>query len=195
LSQGVALSAVVVAAAILVYAAWDARPDEHLPQLIFDQSVGDDLAALAEETWVRFLVVFRARSGCFGDVRLAATTELGSRAAYDPARAMVTVRVPGTAALLREALVHEWAHHVEFQCDQHQVFRPAFLAAVGLPPDTPWRLDDAPANVPASVWAGIPSEQYAEATVELVLDRRQIPTKIRVSREAVHAVAAWAAGN
>lgn len=195
LSQGVALSAVVVAAAILVYAAWDARPEERLPQLSFDRSVGDDLAALAEETWGRFLVVFQARSGCFGNVRLVARTELDSRAAYDPARATVTVRVPGTAALLREALVHEWAHHVEFQCGQHQAFRPAFLAALGLPPDMPWRSDDAPANALASDWAGIPSEQYAEATVELVLDRRQIPTKIRVSKEAVHAVAAWAAGN
>jgi hypothetical protein len=139
--------------------------------------------------------VLQARGDCFDDVRLVARTELDSRAVYDPARATVTVRVPGTPALLREALVHEWAHHVEFQCGQHQALRPAFLAALGLPPDTPWRSDDAPANAPASDWAGIPSEQFAEATVELVLDRRQIPTKIRVSKEAVQAVAAWAAGN
>ena len=165
------------------------------PKLIIDESVASDFEGLAAETWAQFLRVFEARSDCFGDVRLRATRTLDSRAGYDPESATVTVRVPGTPALLQGALVHEWAHHVEFQCEAHQDLRPAFLAVQGLPPDTRWRPDDAPADTPISAWANIPSEQYAEATIELVLGRRQIPTKVRVTRAAVRIIEEWAAGD
>lgn len=66
----------------------------------------------------------------------------------------------------------------------------AFLMAQGLPLDTPWRPD----NTPASARADTPSEQYAEATIELVLGDRQIPTKVRVTREAIRVVEEWEAG-
>jgi len=168
-----------------------ARP----PRLIIDESVDSDFAALAQETWHQFLTVFQARAGCFGDVRLRATRTLGSRAVYDPDTATVTVRVPGTAALLQGALVHEWAHHIEFQCDEQRALRPAFLAAVGAAPDTPWRPDDALGAIPASMWAGIPSEQYAETAVVLVLGGRPITTGVRVTEEAVRVVGEWAAGD
>ena len=167
-----------------------ARP----PRLIIDESVDSDFAALAQETWHQFLTVFQARADCFGDVRLRATRTLGSRAVYDPDTATVTVRVPGTAALLQGALVHEWAHHIEFQCPAHEALRPAFLVAQGLPPDTPWRPAAAMTDVAADEWAGIPSEQYAEAVVELVLGGRPIATGARVSPEAVRIVGDWAAG-
>ncbi|OGO11208.1 MAG: hypothetical protein A2Y53_04130 [Chloroflexi bacterium RBG_16_47_49] len=36
------------------------------------------------------------------------------------------------------------------------------------------------------------SEQYAEATIELVLCQRQIPTMVRVHVEAVNVIAEWA---
>jgi len=162
------------------------------PQLVMGESVHADLAALAQETWDQFLTVFRVRWDCFGDVRLEAAYGLESRAGYDPDTATVTVRVPGTAAMLQSGLVHEWAHHIEFQCPAHEELRPAFLAAQGLPPNTPWRPADLPAYVPSSVWADIPSEQYAEAVVELVLGGRPIPTGARVSPEAVHVVGEWA---
>ena len=165
------------------------------PQLIVDESVASDFEALALETWDQFLTVFQARSDCFGDVYLRATKTLGSRAGYDPETAAVTVRVPATAAMLQGALVHEWAHHVEFQCADHEELWPAFLAAQGLPPDTPWRPDIPPADIPASMWPDIPSEQYAEATILLVLGRRQIATGVRVKPEAVHVIGEWAAGN
>jgi hypothetical protein len=164
------------------------------PRLIPDDSVARDLAAVADGAWDRFLGVFRARAGCFGDVRLAAATDLSSRAVYDPGAATVTVRVPAPAVMLQGALLHEWAHHVEFQCRAHTELRPAFLAAQGLPASAPWRTGAGPAHTPESVWAGIPSEQYAEAVVELVLGRRQMPTTARVSPEAVRVIAAWAAG-
>lgn len=165
------------------------------PQLIVDNSVAADFQVLAEETWDRFLTVFQARSDCFGDVRLHATRTLDSRAAYDPDSATVTVRVPGTPAMLQSALVHEWAHHIEFQCEAHKDIRPAFLAAQDLPPDIAWRPADTPAEMSTSEWADIPSEQYAEATVVLVLGGRQIPTRARVTREAVRVIGDWAAGD
>ena len=165
------------------------------PELIIDDSVADDFQALALETWEQFLAVFQARSGCFGDVRLRATRTLNSRAGYDPDSGTVTVRVPGTPAMLQGALVHEWAHHIEFQCAEHEELRPAFLAAQGVAPGTPWRPDIAPANMPTSMWADIPSEQYAEATIVLVLGERRIPTKVRVRDEAVCVIAEWATGD
>jgi hypothetical protein len=179
---------------------------EHRPRLLVDGSVGADLEALALETWDQFLAVFWARRDCFGDVHLRAAYTLGSRAGYDPDTATVTVRVPGTAAMLQSGLIHEWAHHVEFQCEAHQELRAAFLAVQGLPADTPWRPDEAhrrPADAyqhslisePASDWAEIPSEQYAEATIELVLGGRPVPTQIHVTREAIGVVGGWATGH
>jgi len=170
-------------------------PDDGPPRLIVGESVDSSLQTLAEETWVEFLTTFQGRAGCFGDVRLEATYSLDSRATYDPETATVTVRVPATAALLQGALVHEWAHHIEFQCDEQRALRPAFLAAQGLPPDTPWRpAGVAEVVVDSSTWADIPSEQYAEAAVVLVLGRRPLLTRAHVTGEAVRVLGLWASG-
>ena len=166
------------------------QPEEP-PELVIDESVASDFQALAMETWDEFLTMFQARTNCFGDVRLRATRALGNRAAYDPDSATVTVRVPGTPAMLQSALVHEWAHHVEFQCDEHKTLRTAFLDALGLPPDTPWR----PEVLPVNTSADMPSEQYAEATIVLVLGRRQIPNGVRITEDAIHTIEEWAAGD
>jgi hypothetical protein len=173
---------------------WLGPAAEGHPQLIIEASVAGDLAALADDTWAQFLGVMEARTGCFGDVRLQATRTLDDRAAYDPETATVIVRVPGSRALLQSALIHEWAHHVEFQCQEHEELRAPFMAAQGLPPDVPWRPDVTPAEIPASRWAEIPSEQYAEAMIVLVLGRRQMPTVAPVKAEAVRVLAEWAAG-
>jgi hypothetical protein len=164
------------------------------PRLIPDDSVAGDLRSLAQETWDRFLAVFKLRRDCFGDVHLHAAGDLKSRAVYDPATATVTVRVPATIAMLQGALIHEWAHHVEYQCQAQQQLRPGFLAAQKLAPDTPWQTGYRPAEIPESEWARIPSEQYAEAAIELVLGERQIPTTVRVQEEAVAVLASWASG-
>ena len=164
---------------------------KHPPQLIIDDSIHPDFENLARETWDLFLKVFHSRSDCFGDVTLKASTNLKSRAGYVPDTATVIVHVPGTKAMLQSALVHEWAHHIEFQCDAHQELRSAFLKALGLPMDTLWQPHNITVDPPASDWALIPSEHYAEATVELVLGQRQIPTNIRVSREALQVLKDW----
>jgi hypothetical protein len=185
--------ALVILTGLLLFS--DSRNVAAVPRLIMDDSVARDLRAVADGTWSRFLRVFRARVGCFGDVRLRVASELSSRAVYDPVTATVTVRVPATAVMLQGALIHEWAHHIEYQCRAHRELRPAFLAAEGLPANTLWRPDYGSANTPESDWAGIPSEQYAEAIIELVLGRRQIPTTARVSPEAVRVIAEWASGH
>lgn len=191
------LAVMVVAVGALLLADWHscAPALRRQPRLIVDGSVGADFEALAQDTWARFLAAFPARLGCFGDVHLRAAYTLDSRAGYDPDTATATVQVPGTPAMLQSALVHEWAHHLEAQCKAHQVLRPAFLAAQQRPPDTPWRPSTLPADMPASLWAEIPSEQYAEAAVEFVLGGRPIPTKARITEEAVRVVARWAAGD
>ncbi len=181
---------VVVTMCISVALSSCSQPEEP-PELVIDESVASDFQALAMETWDEFLTVFQARTSCFGDVRLRATRALGSRAAYDPDSATVTVRVPGTPAMLQSALVHEWAHHVEFQCDEHKTLRPAFLDALDLPPDTQWR----PEVLPVNTSADMPSEQYAEATIVLVLGRRQIPNGVRITEDAIRAIEEWAAGD
>jgi len=164
------------------------------PELIIYESVAVDFQALALQTWHRFLTVFWTRKDCFGDVYLRADQTLGSRAAYDPDSATVTVRVPATAAMLQGALIHEWAHHLEFQCKEHEDLRAAFLLAQGLPRDTPWRMVEKP-ELAASAWADVPSEQYAEAAIALVLGGRPIPTGARLTSEAVGVLEKWAAGN
>ncbi len=179
------------AAVVMVLALANCSQPKDLPRLIVDESVADDFRALALETWDQFLAAFQPRSACFGDVELRATKTLDSRASYDPETAAVTVRVPATAVMLQGALIHEWAHHVEFQCDEHKTLRPAFLDALGLPPDTQWR----PEVLPVNTSADMPSEQYAEATIVLVLGRRQIPNGVRITEDAIRAIEEWAAGD
>src|SRR5512136_997716 len=89
--------ALVILTGLLLFS--DSRTAAAAPRLILDDSVARDLRAVADETWSRFLGVFRARAGCFGDVRLRAASELNSRAVYDPATATVTVRIPATAVM------------------------------------------------------------------------------------------------
>jgi len=160
-------------------------PPERTPRLLIDESVAPDLQSLALATWEKFLTAFSARSDCFGDVSLRAARELDGRAAYASATATVLLRVPATAALLDAALVHEWAHHVEFQCAEHEQMRAPFLRAQGLASDRNW--------FSGKEWADTPSEQYAEATIVLVLGERTIATAAAVDPAAVDVLADWIA--
>jgi len=162
------------------------------PRLIIDASVKPDFVAVIQETWVQFLLVFAARSDCFGDVRVKADYDLSDRAMYDPQTATVSVRVPERALILKGALVHEWAHHVEFQCKEHAEMRAAFIEAQGMPANTPWRLEGGTTNILSSDWANIPSEQYAEAAVVLVLGERPVSTKTPITAEGMEVIRAWA---
>jgi len=163
------------------------------PCLIVDSSVDDGFAALAVETWRQFLATFAPLAPCLPDVHLHASYTLPARAGYDPDTATITVRVPGSAAKLQAALIHEWAHHLEFQCPRAlDALRPAFLEAEGFPPDAIWRPADA--TTVADHWADIPSEHFAEAAIELVLGHNATPTQIHVRRETIEVMRAWIGG-
>lgn len=162
------------------------------PRVIIDDSVAPDFAAVIQETWDQFLLVFAARSDCFGDVRVKADYDLTDRAMYDPQTATITVRVPERASILKGALVHEWAHHVEFQCEAQKEMRAAFIEAQGMPADTPWRSENGSIYLRSSDWASIPSEQYAETTIVVVLGERPISTDAPITTEGMEVIRAWA---
>jgi hypothetical protein len=162
------------------------------PQVIIDDSVDEDFAAVIQGTWGQFLLVFAPRRDCFGDVLVKADYDLVDRAMYDPETATVSVRVPERASILKGALVHEWAHHVEFQCEAHTEMRAAFIEAQGMPANTPWRLKDGTTNILSSDWADIPSEQYAETSIVLVLGERPVSTKAPITAEGIEVIRTWA---
>ncbi len=163
-----------------------------MPRLIIDASVDEDFAAVIQETWAQFLLVFAARRDCFGDVRVKADYDLADRAQYDPQTATISVRVPERASILKGALVHEWAHHVEFQCEAQTEMRAAFIEAQGMSADTPWRLKGGTTNIFSSDWANIPSEQYAEAAIVVVLGERPVWSNVPITAEGMEVISAWA---
>ncbi|MCL1588251.1 MAG: hypothetical protein M3092_07515 [Actinomycetia bacterium] len=176
----------VLAAAMVAGLGLLARPTSP-PALRFDDTVPNDLRALATETWQDLLEAHQARHDCIAPVVLSVAWDLDDRAQYRPDLATVVIRVPGTAANLRTGLIHEFAHHVEFTCPEHEELRPAFLAAQGLAASTHWFDGD--------TWETTPSEQYAEATVEVILGRRAHHGGISISDEAAAIVRRWGAGS
>ena len=178
--------AVMAAAAVAVasvFVVLNTGSDE--PRLRIDDSVAADFAEVAEETWDRFLAAFPAHVDCIGDITLAADYDLDDRAKYDPGRAEMAVRVPGPRVLLERAVAHELGHHLEFSCDAHHAMRPAFLAALGRDQETPWFAGEEP--------DGVPSEVFAEAVVEIVLeDYGVVHTRIGlIPHDAVEVVLDW----
>jgi hypothetical protein len=171
----------VAVAAFVLAACGDAAPE-----LRHDDTVPDDLRELADETWNDFLDAFPARWDCIPPPTLHAAWELETRAEYEPATATLSVKVPGTPATLRSKLIHEFAHHVEFACEAQADLRPGFLAAQGFDPDSDWFGGDA--------WETTPSEQYAEAVVELIEGRRTHLGGIVISDAAIAIVAEWGSG-
>jgi hypothetical protein len=156
------------------------------PGIAFAADMPGDLEALASATWRRFTDAFPARWGCVPAVRVGGAWSLAARARYEPAGRLVTIRIPGTAPTLRSTLVHEFAHHVEFTCPQQRSLRPRFAAAQGVLPATPW--------FGGAVWERIPSEQFAEATVLLVLGPSGRP-RVPIASAALAVLRAWALGH
>jgi hypothetical protein len=151
----------------------------------FAGDVPSDVRALATDTWQGFDEAFAAQRDCYDPPTIAVAWSMEDRGRYDPATATVTIRVPWTAANLEAALVHEFAHHVEFTCEDHAAMRTPFLGAMEVPADTPW--------LEGGDWASTPSERWAEAAVVVVLGS---PPHVTASpREAeVAVVADWADG-
>jgi hypothetical protein len=160
-------------------------PTSHRPRIAFDPAVPDDLRAVADSAWDAFTATFRVRWECIPDIGLTDAWHLGVRARYDPDARRVTIRVPGTAPNLRATLVHEFAHHLEFSCPAVRRLRPAFLAAQGLAPGTDW--------FHGPTWERIPSEQFAETAVRLVLGP-SARTRVVVTPTALALLRRWSRG-
>jgi hypothetical protein len=177
--KGLRLGAGMVVVAVLVLGFMaDASPG-----LSYPTGAPNDLRALAERSWTRFLDAFPAREACIPDLQVVGVRSLGDRAEYRPETAMVLVRIPATAAQLETALVHEFAHHLEFHCPAQRAIRGDFLRAQETAPTRSW--------FGGRTWDTIPSEQFAEATVEVVLGYRTIHRTLFISPRAVRLIAEW----
>lgn len=172
---------VIVGALVVMTAACAATP-----AVTYGEGTPDDLRQLVQSTWERFAVAFSAHADCMGGITLQGDRQIKDKARYEPTTGAVLVRIPGTVANLETALVHEFAHHLEFACPAHTELRPVFLRAQGLPADTEWF--DGPS------WEETPSEQYAEAAIQVVLGYRDTNFEMRLTPEAIEAVAAWGRG-
>jgi hypothetical protein len=173
-------------ALVLGGGAWGAPAEREGPQLLIGDSVAGDFAALAGDTYGRFVAAAPGLGECVRSPRLEAVYDLEELAVYDQRTHVMSVRVPATAVSLSASLVHELAHHLELSCPSHPAMRVRFLAVQGFDPATPWFGGD--------VWEEIPSEQFAEAVVHVVLggrDRHLL--RMQLTPEAVDVVAEWLA--
>ena len=121
----------------------------------------------------------------FDPPRIEPGGDADNRGSYCPATGVIKLRLPRDERGLRETLVHELAHLVEFSCDQHLEMREPFTQAG---PYTPrgWRDGER--------WGAIPSERFAEATVELFFGTRQIKGDVTLTASELAVAAAWWAG-
>jgi hypothetical protein len=182
----VALLVISVTSVVWLAAADPVKTTEAPASLTIAEGVPDDFEVLARGTWRRFVHAFRAHRECIAPVIVDAAWDLDDRATYDPGRRLIIVRVPGTAPNLQASLVHELAHHLDFTCPAQRSLRGAFLRAQGLSAGAAWWN--------GATWERTPSEQFAEATTEFVLERRPAHGRIFVRTEAVHTISDWAAG-
>lgn len=164
-------------------AAADGAPTRR-PTINFAVGVPEDVRRLAATTWGRFLDAFPARVACVPDVTLATAWTFRSAGRYQPARRLVTLRIPGTAPNLSATIVHEFAHHLDYSCPDRPL-RTAFLAAQGLPTDARWR--DGPS------WGAIPAEQFAQAAIQVVLGPQPSPLVV-IRPQALAAIRRWGRG-
>jgi hypothetical protein len=180
---GIAAMAAAVATALAVGGGGGDRS-----RLVMEEPFPADLRELAVATFGSFEASFPARLECMDDVRLVPVWEgMDDRARYLPGESTIELRVPATANLLADSLVHEFAHHLDVTCPEQRAFRPAFLAAQGHVPGTDWAI--------GPTWEETPAEQFAEAVVLVVLGgRRQHTLTMPIADDAVDLVAAWGRG-
>ncbi|MGI8520022.1 MAG: hypothetical protein ACR2MC_05375 [Actinomycetota bacterium] len=169
----------VLAGAVLV--AWG-PPSRS--RIAFADGTPEDLQRLATATWGDFIAAFPRHRDCIDPVTVIPALRLGDRATYAQRHALVTVRVPGTAPNLRAALVHEFAHHLDYTCPSVRHFRRRFLAAQGLATTRPW--------FTGATWEQTPAEQFADAAVEIVLGRTSW-LRLHAREAALQEMRAWGA--
>lgn len=183
-------NAVAVAALALAFVlgggALGAPAEREAQEILVGDTVAPDFAALAGDTYARFVAAAPGLGECVRSPRLEAAYDLEDLAVYDQETHVMLVRVPATASSLAASLVHELAHHLELSCPSHAALRTEFLAAQGHDPAAQW--------FGGEVWEEIPSEQFAEAVVHAVLGGRERHLlRMQLTGEALAAVADWLA--
>jgi hypothetical protein len=155
------------------------------PELLIDGAIAVNTATVIEETWQGFQEFSKARGACFDPPRIEPGGTADNRGSYCPATGVIKVKVQLDDRGLGETLVHELAHLVEFSCDDHLAMRAPFTQA-GPHPTSGWR--------EGQQWAYIPSERFAEATVELFFGDRRIRAGVDLTSAELTVAAAWWAG-
>lgn len=152
------------------------------------QNLPDDVAALVDETWRRFAAAMPAAAACMEPVELLLVEDVtDGDAVYVVSDRRIEIEIPTSPARFPESLIHELAHHVEATCPTQADVRTRFLAAQGFSADDPWRDGES--------WAQIPSEHFAEAVVQVVLEDRLLHADVvKLDDVAIELVRAWGAG-
>ncbi len=176
---------VVFASAGVALAAWFGwfRPARE-PVVRFGQPIPADVEAEARAAVADYVGVFAARRACAppADVVLVRDVE-GGDARYVAEDGRVEIEIPTTPARFRESLVHELAHHLEHRCADFGELREAWLAQAG----GAWSGHQR--------WEDRPSEQWAEAVVDIVLGERILHgDEMVLDPELVALVREWADG-
>lgn len=173
----------IAIACVLMGTATVAQDAPRSSRVAFAEGTPEDLQRLATRTWAEFIAAFSSRRHCIAPVTVAPARELGDRAEYEPEGMLVTLRVPGTAPNLRASLVHEFAHHLDYTCPRVRLLRRRFLAAQSFAPSQSW--------FAGATWEQTPSEQFADAAVEIVLGRTS-RLRLHAREAALQEMRAWA---
>lgn len=155
------------------------------PTVQFDPGTASDLRQVAWQAWSDLESVFDDRLRCAGNVTVRAVDDLDVQGRYDDR--IISIRVPIYESTATNTFLHEFGHHLEQRCPDQVAIRPAFTAAQGLDPATPWFGGDA--------WEHSPSEMWSEAVSLVVSGRQQRSNLVPVTDQALAVVAAWAAGD
>jgi hypothetical protein len=154
--------------------------------LRFTDETPEDLREVATDAWQRFVDAVPACADRLTGLTIGVAWGLPDRARYEPERALVLIRAPGTATNLEATLLHEFAHHADRRCAPSPAFRRRFTAEAGLPAGTQWR--------GRAAWDRIPSERFAEAVTTYVLGHPPPHVLVHLHPGELHAVAIWAQG-
>jgi hypothetical protein len=154
--------------------------------LRFTDATPEDLREVASDAWQRFVDAVPACADRLAGLTIGVAWGLPDRARYEPERALVLIRAPGTATNLEATLLHEFAHHADRRCAPSPAFRRRFTAEAGLPAGTQWR--------GRAAWDRIPSERFAEAVTTYVLGHPPPHVLVHLHPGELHAVAIWAQG-
>lgn len=157
--------------------------DAPFARIVVRQDVPADVAAEIATVEERYRSVFADRLDCIGDVSLWLVSDVdGGDARYLPGRSWIEVEIPTSPARFRDSLAHELAHHVEASCEAGDELRRALIAVAD--PGGQWDGQER--------WEDRPSEQWAEAVVQLLLGERvRYGRRMPMSDEVMAAAEAW----